>query len=133
MQASEPIDCGARTIRTDYRSELVCRARRVWRSGPRPQADSAIELMDSEILLVGKGRLRRHSNRGVRPTPQQDLSRATIEVGHNLRVDPIAYAWRACNPGAPLPRLLGRALEGAAVFYAERRLLESNITTEQEL
>lgn len=69
----------------------------------------------------------------VRPKPQEHLGSATIEERRTLRVDPIAHAWRVCNPNAPLPRLLGRALEGAAVFYAEKRILDADTSVEKEL
>lgn len=43
-----------------------------------------------------------------------------------FRVDPVAYAWMACNPGTPLPKPLRPSLEGTAIVQADRRLSNPN-------
>lgn len=56
--------------------------------------------------------------------PADDLG--NIPIGNSLRVDPVAYAWKACNPGKPFPKSLGRLTDGASLPQAGRQVSNPN-------
>lgn len=47
----------------------------------------------------------------------------------SLRVDPVAYAWGACNPDKPLPNPLGRLSVGTAIVQSAGRLSDPSADT----